>query len=530
MRWLLLAVKVACATACSFLVTNVQLTRSRLESANLYLRHRGPDYTNHIKRKTPAGELHVVHNLLHMTGAFHPQPFEDQGVIALFNGEIYNYLELGLGPLTTDGECLLPMYRRYGATFPQHLKGEFAIVVIDVANDLIILSGDVFGIKPFWLASQSSKTGHHTHFGVASYASALERLGFEHPWELSPNTIEVRRLSSFEVVKRHTFHVFDLQQHKASLDDWNAAFRKALHRRAGGDQLHGVYVGLSSGADSGTIAQALSEMRVRHHLFSIVGGEDDQTIRRRHEFAMRHNRSSGHLQSAHIIKMKASTFTNARAWLEEHAEYYDYNWWCPPQICGKARLFNNRTNKWDTSARKDFRKDPGIIGTSHICELAHPYGVRIYMSAMGPDELYADYDGNAPWSDYGGKFPTDLASIFPWHSFFGASMHFYVKGMEYVTGAHGMEGRYPFLDVDLVQEFLWLTPELKNNRSKHPLFTYMQTAGYPVHPQMKKLGFAAYKGLKAGNDSTPRRSINDIMAQRRSKEERPTDDSTLRRV
>ena len=156
------------AQACSFLVTNVRMSSTQLEAANFFLRHRGPDYTNHVRRSTSAGELHVVHNLLHMTGAFHPQPFEEGGVIALFNGEIYNYRELGLGPLATDGECLLPMYRRYGATFAQHLKGEFAVVVVDVANDLLVMSTDVFGIKPFWLASQSTRDG--VKFGLASYS------------------------------------------------------------------------------------------------------------------------------------------------------------------------------------------------------------------------------------------------------------------------------------------------------------------------------------------------------------------------
>ena len=257
------------------------------------------------------------------------------------------------------------------------------------------------------------------------------------------------------------------------------------------------------------MALALSQMGVRHHLFTIMSLEDKMTVRRRHAFA-KQNRSATGLQSSTIVRMKQTTYKASRSWLKEHAERYDYNSWCPPTTCGAQ----SREYKWDPSKVHDFRDDSGMVGTSHICELAYPLGVRVYMSAMGPDELYSDYEGKAPWSDFGGKFPADLASIWPWNSFFNYSMHFYVKGAEYVTGAHGMEGRYPFLDVDLVQEFLWLTPELKNKRFKHPIYTYMNDSHYPVHPTMAKLPFAARKAMGGGRDLMVRRSTESIMAQR----------------
>ena len=43
-------------------------------------------------------------------------------------------------------------------------------------------------------------------------------------------------------------------------------------------------------------------------------------------------------------------------------------------------------------------------------------------------------------------------------------MEMYIAKEEYVAGAFGIETRYPFLDVQVVQEFLWLLPELKNGR------------------------------------------------------------------
>jgi hypothetical protein len=50
---------------------------------------------------------------------------------------------------------------------------------------------------------------------------------------------------------------------------------------------------------------------------------------------------------------------------------------------------------------------------------------------------------------------------------------------EHVSGSYGIEGRYPFLDVQVVQEFLSLDVSLKNRSYKSALYEYLQTEGYP---------------------------------------------------
>ena len=45
---------------------------------------------------------------------------------------------------------------------------------------------------------------------------------------------------------------------------------------------------------------------------------------------------------------------------------------------------------------------------------------------------------------------------------------------EIVTSTYGMEGRYPFLDKNLIQEFLWLHPDLKNNNYKSVIHNYLK--------------------------------------------------------
>ena len=92
-------------------------------------------------------------------------------------------------------------------------------------------------------------------------------------------------------------------------------------------------------------------------------------------------------------------------------------------------------------------------------------------------------------SEFGGLFPEDLASIFPWKKFYGDTQRSYLFKDEYILGSHGIEGRYPFLDWNVVQEFLWLTAGLKNNSYKGAIEAFLKQNDYPYEP-LKKRGFA----------------------------------------
>ena len=57
-----------------------------------------------------------------------------------------------------------------------------------------------------------------------------------------------------------------------------------------------------------------------------------------------------------------------------------------------------------------------------------------------------------------------------------------------MAGAHGVEGRYPFLDPHVVQEYLWLTADLKNSEYKRPVADYLRVGAFPNHWKAK-IGF-----------------------------------------
>ena len=64
-------------------------------------------------------------------------------------------------------------------------------------------------------------------------------------------------------------------------------------------------------------------------------------------------------------------------------------------------------------------------------------------------------------------------------------MENYLKGEEYIGGAYSWETRYPFCDTKLIQEFLWLKPELKNEYQgtnyKPPILSYLDKNNFPFH-------------------------------------------------
>ena len=149
--------------------------------------------------------------------------------------------------------------------------------------------------------------------------------------------------------------------------------------------------------------------------------------------------------------------------------------------------------------------DNGAIGCSYICSLAKKQGEKIYLSGSGADEIFSDYGFNGvkyfDHSTIGGYFPNDLKSVFPWKNFFGNAQRAYLMKEEHVAGSYGIEGRYPFLDKYVVQEFLWLSAELKNRNYKSPLDNYLTLNKFPYEKNQKTgfgCGFASVLGLGLG--------------------------------
>jgi asparagine synthetase B (glutamine-hydrolysing) len=441
---------------CSFLLTNV--AGIDVCKANALQQLRGPDLTNIVTLNS----ITFVHNLLSITGAFTPQPFVGDDVAAVYNGQIYNYKRFG--DFDSDGKCLLAAYKALGHSFVRELDGEFAVALIDWRQNWLLLATDTFGTKPIHYSIDGS------YFGVASYASALRAIGFKCIEKIPPNRYLLVDLNSLSPKLSSSSWDFCLQQHKRNFDDWIVAFQKAITQRTQNCR-EKIFIGLSSGYDSGAISCELNRQRVNFKSYSIMNNEKQEVIESR--VALHSNGCTYELLYPSVEqKRKALQF------LETNIEPLHYN------------IYSARSG----FVLKDrLHDDQGAQGLSIICQRAKEEDRRIYISGQGADEIFADYGFNGhahyPHSNFGGKFPANLETIFPWASFYDSSQASYLMKEEYVPGAYGLEARYPYLDKDVVQEFLSLSYELKNWRYKSVLRYYLQEAGFPCAFD-EKFGFA----------------------------------------
>ncbi len=84
------------------------------------------------------------------------QPFMMNQSILVANGEIYNYKEIKSSvkdyTFTSDSDCevLLPIYKELGTDMFAFLDAEFAIVLYDKENELLIAARDPLGIRPLF--------------------------------------------------------------------------------------------------------------------------------------------------------------------------------------------------------------------------------------------------------------------------------------------------------------------------------------------------------------------------------------------
>ena len=426
---------------CSIIFTNKNITD--LDYVNHYQKFRGPDATSVIE-DTENG-FTFVHNLLSITGELREQPFVKDNVVCIFNGEIYNYKDFG--DYGSDGDCLVDLYLEYGDSFVNKLDGEFAILLIDYNKKKLIVSTDVFATKPLWISFDGG-------VGVASYHSALERLGFHNIRKVNANTTEIYSLEEIKLMKKESVFDFDLEQHIDSYDRWNEAFVNSIRKRSEGVR-EKIFIGLSSGYDSGAIGNELYKQNVSFKSYSIIGKENEKVLEDRCEI----------LKNTQIIKMDMNTFNEVKHYLDNCCENYLND--------SGGRMLN----------------DKAAAGLGYISNLANKEGYRIYLSGQGADEIISNYGWNGykiyPHSQFGGYFPEDLSDIFPWESFYEGTQIDYINKEECVAGTYGIETRYPFLDAKLVQEFLWLTQDLKNRRYKSVIAEYLDVNNFPFDENAK---------------------------------------------
>lgn len=392
-----------------------------------FIKRRGQDCRNEYEKNG----YRFIHFLLSITGKFTPQPYVDGNIVMIYNGEIYNHKYVN-----SDGEVIIPLYKQYGYEFPKYLDGEFAIALYDFDKNIALFTTDCFATKPLWINKDE----------CASYQSGVGGK------KLEANKTIVIDLVHYNVLYEGIVYDFDFNnQHKETYDDWIVAFKESVRKRAKDN----CFLGLSSGYDSGAIACELNNLGVKYTAYSIPGNENESILNQRKQL----------IKDFRTLKVGLD-FTRLRNYLTENVERFKYI----------IKYSGTETNMV-------IHDDMASIGLSRICEEANKEGKRVYLSGQGADEIMSDY---APWvgqSELRGKYPEQLK---PWNNFYNGCQYSYLGKEEYVAGSFNIETRYPFLDKQVVQEFLWLSNKLKNAMYKAPLTEYLTRNGFPFESGVKR--------------------------------------------
>ena len=284
------------------LVAMIQLdgraaNREILERMSSTIRHRGPDDEG-VFTSGPVGLAHCRLSIIDLATGH--QPMSVDGVTVVFNGEIYNYIELReelkrrghAFRTTSDTEVLLRLYLEHGVACAERLNGMFAFVLLDERKQLIVSARDHFGIKPLYVhrsptlvlfASEIKAMLAHPALraevdpdGLDDYVTLQYTLGectlFRGIRKQLPAHVEVLDLASGQTQRRRywhpTYHVDASRTEADYVEELKSLLASSVRQQMRSDVPVGAY--LSGGLDSSTVV-LLAARESPHALQTFTG-------------------------------------------------------------------------------------------------------------------------------------------------------------------------------------------------------------------------------------------------------------------
>ncbi|MEC3976542.1 asparagine synthase (glutamine-hydrolyzing) [Amycolatopsis sp. H20-H5] len=353
------------------------------------LAHRGPDGSGRYDHRAGDGEVHLGHRRLSIidlseTGA---QPMVADGLALTYNGELYNAPELR-GELesagvrfrgTSDTEVVLQAWRRWGTGCLARLRGMFAFGVFDERTGELTLVRDQLGIKPLFFVRRGK--------GVV-FASELKALAGELGGSL--------KIDEAALVASLLYYW---------VPDGRCAFTEAEKLRPGtwarfcpdGQVERGTFWSLRQVAEEGAayegefdLNEVITESTNKHLLSDVPvatflsGGLDSSYLT-----ALAARQQPG--ISAYTIGFRAED-----AKFEAMPDDLKYARQVAAKFGVDLHEIEIAPQVLDLLPRMTYALDepigdPAAINTFLICLAAREAGVKVMLSGMGADELFAGY-------------------------------------------------------------------------------------------------------------------------------------------
>lgn len=343
------------------------------------IRHRGPD----AEGKYVDGDIALGHRRLSIIdiSSQGDQPIfnEDGSLVIVFNGEIYNYMEIreklvqaGHSFSTnTDTEVLIHGYEEFGEKILNMLRGMFAFVIWDKKKKELFGARDFFGIKPlyyavmngtFMFASEIKSFLEHPAFKKELNTETLENyLTFQYsptPETFFKNVYKLQPAHYFRLkggkleIKRYWDVEFSADE-KTSLDDWVNRISDTFHNSVKAHKIADVEVGsfLSSGVDSSYVAAVADVDKT----FTVGFGEDEKY--NEIGFAKNFSQAIGKENTSRVIS--PDDYWNSIPMIQYHMD--------------------------------EPLADPSAVALWFVCNIAHEK-LKVVLSGEGADEIFGGYN------------------------------------------------------------------------------------------------------------------------------------------
>ena len=532
-----------------------EASRPLLSAMTERLVHRGPDSDGYfVEGVTGLGFRRL--SIIDLASGDQPIYNEDGSLVLLCNGEIYNYRELRntlqqkghVFSTNSDVEVLLHLYEDEGVEFLNKLNGQFAFVIYDRKQKTLFLARDHFGINPlfytvtdgtFIFGSEIKALLQHPAIEREVDLTGLDQV-FSFPGLVSPRTMfkGVNSLPNghYLVVRNGNVKLtqyWDLDYPPATeivrdkpesfyVEKLKYLFAQSVKYRLQADVPVGFY--LSGGLDSSMIASMIRKVSqdVTRHSFSIGFNQTDIS-ETRYQRMMAEYTESAH----HEIMFDWKEIAERLPRMIYHSECpvkETYNT-CSLALSAAAKAagitviltgegadelfagyvgyrfdqFGLRAEKkHDLESMLEDELREKLWGDATLFYETEHYAFREIRSALYSEALndsFAEFDClNFPLVDkerLKGRHFVHQRSYLDFK--LRLADHLISDHGDRMALAHSVEGRYPFLDIDLVEFSKCIPPELKLNEftEKYILRKVAEDLVPPEIINREKYGFHA---------------------------------------
>ncbi|MBE6611439.1 MAG: asparagine synthase (glutamine-hydrolyzing) [Ruminococcaceae bacterium] len=247
--------------------------------------HRGPDSAGEYLDEDAALGFRRL-SIIDLANGSQPMYNEDGSIVIVFNGEIYNFMELcrelqhdgHVFATNSDTEVLVHGWEKYGEELASHLRGMFAFVIYDKNQKRFYGARDIFGIKPFYyyktaggdylFGSEIKSFLEHPNFDkklnrralrpyLTFQYSSLDETFFEGVFKLPPAHSFTLELGGEMKIAR--YWDADFTELPGEFEAYVDAIDKTVHESVEAHRISDVKVGafLSGGVDSSYITACL---------------------------------------------------------------------------------------------------------------------------------------------------------------------------------------------------------------------------------------------------------------------------------